>query len=118
MHDQPNEREIPTELTAGISKRIAGRFLKGPIPLVAICAAAQLPGQSLALYLAIRHRSDLTRSEKITVPATLLRSLGINKDAKARALKHLTLAGLVAVERRRGQSARITVTPEPGGRND
>jgi DNA-binding transcriptional ArsR family regulator len=106
---QLSEREIPTDLSSALENRALGRFLKGPIPLSLICAAARLPGQSLALYLAVRHRSDLTRSDSVTVPAALLRSFGIDKDAKSRALKLLAAEGLVKVEQRRGRSARVTL---------
>ncbi|WP_369720183.1 hypothetical protein AB8Z38_23645 [Bradyrhizobium sp. LLZ17] len=109
MSAELSEREIPTALALARAERLRGRFLKGPIPLAAICRAAQLPGQSLALYLAIRHRCDLTRSSCATVPAELLGALGIDKDAKSRAIKHLASAGLVTVEQRRGRSAKIAI---------
>ena len=72
--------------------------MKGPIPLSDIAAAARLPGKSLALFLAVRHQTDLTSQPIITLPARLLTQLGISRSAKARCLKSLEQAGLVEVE--------------------
>jgi predicted transcriptional regulator len=41
-----------------------------------------------------------------------MRELGVSKDAKARALRQLEAAGLVAIERKRGRSPVITITQE------
>jgi hypothetical protein len=85
------------------------RFLKGPIPLQQIALAARLPGQALAVYLAVHHRVALTRSNSITLPKGLLDQLGISRDSKARSLHLLEAAALIAVERCRGRTARITL---------
>jgi hypothetical protein len=83
------------------------RFLKGPIPWIAICAAARLPGQALAVFVAVHHRATLTGNASVTLPKNLLAELGVSRDAKARALHALEEASLVAVERGSGRSARI-----------
>jgi hypothetical protein len=83
------------------------RFLKGPVPWTGLCAAARLPGQALAVFIAIHHRAALTGSATITLPKNLLVELGISRDAKARALHALQEASLVAVGRVNGRSARI-----------
>jgi hypothetical protein len=61
----------------------------------------------LAVLLAIHHQSDLTGKPSVTLPARLLADLGVSRDAKARGLKLLELAGLVIVTRSRGRAARI-----------
>ncbi|WP_143198241.1 hypothetical protein [Bradyrhizobium sp. AS23.2] len=76
-------------------------------------AAARLPGQALAAYLAIRHQCDLTRKATVTLPRALLEHFGIDKDAKARALKSLSAAGLIQVIQHRGKSARISLREPP-----
>src|SRR3954447_26135272 len=86
--------EIPAEVevqTSALRSRPAsrGRFLKGPIPLEVIGTASRLPGKALALYLAIQHRCDLEGRSAVTLPAALLRTFGVDRDAKARALRHL-----------------------------
>jgi hypothetical protein len=103
------EIEIGTDVSRRHRARVLGRFLKGPILLQDIGVAAKLPGQALALYLAIRHRSDLTRSAEVSIPASLLGLLGICKDSKSRGLKCLSSAGLIVVRQQRGRSARIAL---------
>lgn len=86
-----------------------GRFLKGPIPLEPLAAASCLPGKALAVYIALRHRCDLEGKSTVSLPAALLRSFGVDRDAKARALRVLEQAGLVHVERSPGRAARIAL---------
>jgi hypothetical protein len=100
-------RKVQTDALLAIERRATGRFLKGPIPLRDIAVAAKLPGQALAVYLAIHHRAALTRSNSVTLPKGLLEQSGVSRDAKARALHALQKASLVAVERTSGRSARI-----------
>jgi len=102
-----NEKEVETRASRSAKNRRHGRFLKGPIPMVLISAAAKLPGQSLALYLAVHHQTALTGKPMVTLPSGLLDEMGIGRDAKARGLRHLENAGLVVVERLRGRSARV-----------
>jgi hypothetical protein len=83
------------------------RFLKGPIPLKDVAAAACLPGKCLALFLAVHHQSDLTGKPIVTLPGKLLRELGISRSTKARCLNALEQAGLVGVMRSKGRAARI-----------
>ena len=79
-------------------------------PLSLLQRAARLPGRALALYLAVRHRADLTRGQAVTLPTAYLRDWGIDRHAKARGLAALENAGLVTVERRPGRSVGVTVT--------
>jgi len=80
-----------------------------------IAAAARLPGQALALFLAIHHQTDLTGKPIVNLPAKLLVDLGVSRDAKARGLKALEQAGLVHVSRSRGKAARIQPIKITGG---
>lgn len=102
------EIEIPTAASRNRAMRMNGRFLKGPIPMGALWAAARLPGQALAVYLAIRHQCDLTGKATVTLPIALLEQFGVDKDAKSRALRSLSVAGLIRVDQQRGKSARIS----------
>jgi DNA-binding transcriptional ArsR family regulator len=92
-----------------LRRRPTFRFLKGPIDWTSLCMAARLPGQALAVYLAVHHRVALTGNASVTLPKNLLAELGVSRDAKARALHALEEASLVAVERRRGQTARVAL---------
>ncbi len=108
------ETEVQTELVRQSQKRWRERFLKGPIPMREIAAAARLPGQALALFLAIHHQTALTGKPIVTLPAKLLTELGVNRNAKARGLKALERAGLVHVSRTQGKAARIQLVTRGG----
>src|SRR5271154_3990868 len=83
------------------------RFLKGPIPWEGLCTAAKMPGQALAVFLAIHHRTAITGADTVTLSKHLLAELGVSRDAKARALHALEEGSLVKVVRVKGQPARI-----------
>jgi hypothetical protein len=104
------ETEVETSLVCRSKPRRSDRFLKGPIPLTEIATAAQLPGKALALFLAIRHRIDLTRDASVTLPSGLLAQFWISRDAKARGLKQLEQAGLIRVTRSSGRAAQNRVS--------
>jgi DNA-binding MarR family transcriptional regulator len=106
-HDRIKETEVHTDFTRQSRIRRGERFLKGPIPLRDIAAAARLPGKSLALFLAVHHQIALTGKPIITIPASLLADLGISRSTKARCLKSLEQVGLVGVARSKGRAARI-----------
>jgi hypothetical protein len=61
-----------------------------------------MPGKALALWLLIRHRSDLNRGNWITLPRRVSAEWGIGKDARADALRRLEGAGLIKIERPKG----------------
>ncbi len=106
-HFSVDEIEVETTLSRRHSTRLKSRFLKGPIPMTELWAAAQLPGQALALYIAIRHQCDISGSAIVALPAALMDRFGIGKDAKSRSLKYLCAAGLVSVQQKPGRSARV-----------
>ncbi len=112
--NEPPEREIATRWLKERRHRRASRYLKGPVPLALLRRAAPLPGKTLALYLAIRHRLDLRRTPEVTLPTDYLAEWGINKDAKRRSLATLEEAGLIrVVGRGPGRSIRVApVEPE------
>jgi len=109
FQDKIKATEIETGLTRRTKTRRSGRFLKGPIPLPDIATASRLPGKSLALFLAVHHQIALTGnpSSIIKLPAKLLCDLGISRSTKARCLKLLERAGLIAVTRVKGRAVRI-----------
>jgi len=99
--------EIETDVLRGSRARREGRFLKGPIPLFDIGAAARLPGKVLTIFLAVHHQTALTGKPAVTLPKSLLQDLGISKDAKARAVAALEAAGLIEVVRASGCAVRV-----------
>lgn len=92
-----------------IRNKITERFLKGPILLEPLATASCLPGKALAVYITLRHRCDLEGKTTVSLPAALLSKFGVDRDAKARALRVLEEAGLILVERAAGRAARITL---------
>lgn len=106
----PIEMEIETDVSRQSKVRHKGRFLKGPIPMHLIAKAAKLPGQALALYLAVHHQTSLTGKALVTLPSALLTELGISRDAKARGLRYLQQACLIEIERSSGRSVRVGLT--------
>lgn len=109
-----DEVEVKTRWSGAKGHRIARRFLK-KTPLDPLQRAARLPGRALHVYLAIRHRCDLRREPRVTLPAAYLQAFGIGKDAKRRALAELETAGLIHVERLAGRTARVTLVSWPEG---
>jgi hypothetical protein len=101
------EVEVETAVLRQFRLRRSDRFLKGPIPPHSIAAAARLPGQALAVLLAVHHQITLTGKPSVSLPGGLLAELGTDRNAKARALHQLERAGLIQVERARGRAARV-----------
>lgn len=93
------------------------RFLKGPIPLSWLEAAARLPGKSLHAGVAIWYAAGLTRSASVPLSNVAGVSFGLDRNAKYRALDWLEGAGLVTVERKLGRAPVVTIlnAPEPLG---
>src|SRR5262249_32320212 len=84
------------EIDIGLRRRpLREPFLIGPILLSELARIAQMPGKALAVLLLIRHPSDLSRGDWITLPRTVLEKWGIRKDSKAEALRRLEDAGLI-----------------------
>jgi len=101
--------EVETDFHRQRRASVAGRFLKGPISWPKIESAAQLSGSCLAVYILVQHMTDLTRETWVRLPPSLLKGLGISRDAKSRALRQLAEAGLVEIENTRGCATRVKI---------
>jgi hypothetical protein len=88
-------------------------FLKGPVPLAWLEAAARLPGRSLHAGLALWYAAGLMRSA--TVPLSNISGVrfGLDRNSKYRAIAWLEGAGLVKVERKLGRAPVVTIL-QPG----
>jgi DNA-binding MarR family transcriptional regulator len=102
-----NETEVETDFLRRSKITRGKRFLRGPIPLNDIAAASRLPGQALAIFLAIHHQTALTGKPSIALPASLLAHLGVSRSSKSRGLKTLEQSGLITVVRSKGRTAKI-----------
>jgi DNA-binding transcriptional ArsR family regulator len=99
--DRRAQRFVPARRTE--------RFLKGPVPMSWLAAAARLPGKALAVGIALWRLAGATKSQTILLSTTEVVPLGVDRNAKSRALRVLEQAGLVSVERRPGRLPRVTI---------
>jgi hypothetical protein len=87
------------------------KFIKGPIPLAWVQAAAMLPGKALAVGMHVWYVAG--RRKAATVPLNLSR-LGMTQPTASRALRALESSGLLSVDRRSGRPPLVTILPAPG----
>lgn len=85
-------------------------FIKGPIYLDWIGPAAKLTGKALNLALAIHWLHGMNNGKAFKITQNALQKFGLSNDAYLDGLRKLEKAGLVAVVRKPGQRALITVT--------
>ena len=74
-----SEIPVETKWTRSGRKRRRDRFLKGPIPLDKIAAAAKLPGAALLVFLLAKYRADVTGSANVTLPVKLRDEMACQK---------------------------------------
>lgn len=104
----PRKRQLPRP-------KAGGHFLKGPIPLDWLERAARLPGRSLHVAILLWYAAGLQKTATITLPNTLARRFGIERNAKYRALRCLEQAELVSVENSTGRAPRVTLLDPADG---
>lgn len=98
--------------------RAGEKFLKGPIPLDWLSVAAQLPGKSLHVAIAIWLTASLAKSATVPLSNAAALPFGLDRNAKYRALVWLEGAGLISVERKLGRSPVVTVCEVSGDDNE
>jgi hypothetical protein len=79
------------------------------IPYKWFVVAAQLPGQSLAVGIAIWFISGLVKNKSITLSSTFLCEIGISRYQKYRAIVALEKAGLIQVAGVNGKNPIVTL---------
>lgn len=92
------------ELRAPVAK-----FIKGPIPLEWITRANALPGKAGAVGLALWFLVGVKSSRTIKLTGEVERIAACDRKAVYPALTALETAGLIAVERRPGARAVVTI---------
>ncbi len=117
----PMGNHTPAVVKAAVkpkAMRIAGEFLKGPIPLPWLTAVTRLSGKApLAVGLAIWFESGRRKSNEVKLTTAILRRFSVNRKAKYSALKSLEKAGLVRVRREPRRNPVVTILDvqgEPG----
>lgn len=84
-------------------------FLKGPIPLPWLEAAAKLPGKAYVLGNILWWHHGMSQGSSIKVTKGSLERFAISEDAYRDGLKRLEDAGLVSVVRHPGQRAEVRI---------
>jgi hypothetical protein len=77
--------------------------------------AAQLPGKSLHLALALWFTASAEQARQMELGNLASRKFGLERNAKYRALQWLEEASLVRVERRMGRSPLVTILGRRAG---
>jgi hypothetical protein len=105
---------LPAKRLATSQRRIprtsnGQRFLRGPIPLDWLSAAAWLPGKSLHVGVALWLEAGLRNSAVVPLSNLTGRHFGLDRNAKYRGLDWLEQAGLISVERKLGRAPIVTI---------
>lgn len=83
-------------------KKLNGTFVKGPIPRKWIEKACKLGGQEARLAWEIWYRHGLNRGKGFLISNIIVKSVGLNRQAKGKALDRLAAAGLITVTHKPG----------------
>ena len=78
-------------------------FLRGPIPLRWLGEAAQLPGKTLHVALALWWLHGMSQGRSFKLTRTALEQFQIARDTAGDALVRLEQRGLISVERKPGR---------------
>jgi len=109
MEDHPiKQRLAELEARAPAKRRKQQPFVKVPLKEAARAAAAS-GCQQMMVWLYILHRSWKLQKASFAVPSGALRSFGISKEVKRRALRNLEAAGLIIVERHTCKNPIVTL---------
>lgn len=90
-------------------KRDGGKFLSGPVPLQWLKQAAQLPGKSLAVGMAIWFIRGISHADVIKFTPSTWEQFGLQRRSVYNGLKQLESAGLVTVARHSGRCPVVTL---------
>lgn len=84
-------------------------FIKGPLPLSWMTQAAQMPGKTLQVALALWFLCGLQKTNSVTLASKTAERFGISRDAKYEAIDRLVKAGLVTVQQTPGKAPVVTL---------
>lgn len=104
LHFRPSQGQ----LVAPDRQRHDG-FIKGPLPLGWMTQAAQMPGRTLQVALALWYLAGLQKSDSVSLASKTASQFGISRDAKTDALVRLENAGLVDVAQSPGRAPVVTL---------
>lgn len=84
-------------------------FIKGPLPLSWMTQAAQMPGKTLQVALALWYLCGLQKTDNVMLTSKAAERFGVSRDAKYEAIDRLVKAGLVTVQHAPGKAPVITL---------
>ena len=88
------------------------RFLKGPIPLDWLTAAAQLPGKAINVGIALWWLAGMSKTGILKLTRQSQLALNISKDAVRDGLRRLHQAGLIELTAQPGQRHSVRIIKE------
>lgn len=91
---------------------IKKKFLKGPIPLDWLTAAAQLPGKAINVGIALWWLAGMSKTGILKLTRQSQLALNISKDAERDGLRRLQRAGLIELTTRPGQRHSVRIVKE------
>ncbi|MGC3991644.1 MAG: hypothetical protein QM796_18535 [Chthoniobacteraceae bacterium] len=92
-----------------VRRRVAGEFLRGPIPLSWLSIAARCPGKVLHVALAIWFEFGRRNQARFRLSNAILNRFGVSRKPSYHALLALEAAGLITVERTHGKNPFVTL---------
>ena len=105
-----SDKALPREIPSVAARR--DRLFFPTLPGRLFGTLAPLPGKALAVYMLLRLRSRLERSQMVTLTSTFVAQFGITPRQKALALACLETHKLIVVEHRQGKNPRVTLRLE------
>jgi hypothetical protein len=84
-------------------------FLRGPVPLEWLGKAAQQPGKTFNIAVAVWWLHGMAKGKPFKLTRTALRYLNVERNAASTGLARLEEAGLIRLERRSGQRPTISI---------
>ncbi len=103
------ERDAFVDAQASAQAKAQAGFIKGPLPLDWIQAAARMPGRTLQVALVLWYLAGLKKSDTVRLSSEQMDTVGVSRDAKYDALQRLSAAGLVSVDQRPGRAPLVTL---------
>ncbi|MDP4836405.1 MAG: hypothetical protein NWS01_04560 [Burkholderiales bacterium] len=88
------------------------KFLKGPIPLDWLTAAARLPGKAINVGIALWWLAGMSKTGALKLTRQSQLALNISKDAERDGLRRLRQAGLIELTARPGQRHSVRIIKE------
>ena len=91
------------------NEQIEGKFVMGPIPWSWLVKASQIDSRTVYIVLVIFFYKGVQKQKRFKISNKLLSELGINRQAKSRALKGLEDSGLIKIYPQKGGSPLVEI---------